>query len=63
LKGLKEPEQVFGVCYGSCSERCSDPGVALDSKAGEEGFRYLICSEVENCYDVPEGFAFRTIPK
>jgi AraC family transcriptional regulator len=63
LKNLKKPEQVFGICYGSCSGRCADPGIAPDPMVGEDGFRYLICSEVENLDDVPEGFALRTIPK
>ncbi|MGD9365686.1 MAG: AraC family transcriptional regulator [Desulfobacteraceae bacterium] len=63
LKHLKNPEEIFGICYGSCNGRCSDPGFALDSKAGDIDFGYLICSEVENLDDVPEGFAFRTIPK
>lgn len=63
FKHLKNPENIFGICYGSCSGRCSNPGFALDPKGGEDGFRYLICSEVENLDDVPEGFAFKTIPK
>ncbi len=63
MKTLKNPEQILGICYGSCNGRCSDPGVALDQKAEDDGFCYLICSEVESLDDVPEGFAFRTIPK
>lgn len=63
LKNLKSPEQIFGICYGSCNGRCSNPDFALDPKIGEDGFGYLICSEVDHLEAVPEGFVFRTIPK
>lgn len=63
LKNAKNPGQIFGICYGSCNGRCSDLLDAPEQKTGEDDFRYLICSEAENLNDVPEGFAFRIIPK
>ncbi len=63
LKNLKKPDEIFGICYGSCNGRCSDSEFSLDPKISEDGFGYVICSEVKNLDDVPEGFVSKTIPK
>ncbi|MCP4137421.1 MAG: helix-turn-helix domain-containing protein [bacterium] len=63
LTSVKEPSQVFGICSGNCKGRCSDEAPARDSEELEEGFTYLICSEVMNSEDIPEGFVTRTVEK
>ena len=62
LKNLKNPEEIFGICAGSCQGRCGDPEFPTASQCGT-GFGYLICSEVENLDHIPEGFVSRTIPE
>jgi AraC family transcriptional regulator len=63
LKHVKEPSEVFGICYGSCNGRCSDRSHDHDSDEQDGGFPYLICSEVTSAEDIPEGFVTRTIEK
>jgi AraC family transcriptional regulator len=62
LSNLKNPSEIFGICAGSCQGRCGDPDFPMASQCST-GFGYLICSEVENLDDIPDGFVSRTIPR
>jgi AraC family transcriptional regulator len=62
LSNLKNSREIFGICAGSCLGRCSDPDFPMASQCST-GFGYLICSEVENLDDIPDGFVSRTIPR
>jgi len=61
LKNLKDPSEVFGICYGSCNGRCSDQPQVHEDEDQESTFPYLVCSEVASDEDLPEGFVARTI--
>ena len=62
LSNLKNCREIFGICAGSCQGRCGDSDFPMASQCGT-GFGYLICSEVENLDDIPDGFVSRTIPE
>jgi AraC family transcriptional regulator len=63
LNHLKQPAEIFGICYGTCNDHCQKASLLPVSPDSEDRFSYLICSEVENMNDVPEGFVSKTIPK
>jgi AraC family transcriptional regulator len=63
LEELKNPDEIFGICYGSCNGRCGDPDLSEATQNNENGFNYLICSEVESLRNIPDGFIDKTIPK
>ncbi len=56
-------KEIFGICYGKCDGKCGDTSMAKISLEAEDTFGYLICSEVSDHSDVPDGFIPKTLPK
>lgn len=60
---LKNSSEILGLCFGNCNGKCGESSLSEILPKHENQFNYLICSEVQNSDDVPEGFHIRKIPK
>jgi len=62
IEGLKNPSEIYGICYGTCNGKCNDSAFSKNADDSDE-FGYLICSEIDNFNNIPEGFVTRTMSK